>query len=134
MSVEKTVRIVLAAERLQALPSRLIELAHQRRGAQLEQQARHLRGIAEAGLHERLLEGGRFRLAVPEAPEVESHGARGRLITPEDHRAEVVADARALRVERGEQRAPVLGPHGEGESLALEVSGGQAMHLRVAES
>ena len=66
-------------QRLQTLAPGLIELAHQRRGAQLEQQPRSLGAVAKARLGERFGERRGLRLAVPEA-------SRGRCAPPAGRR------------------------------------------------
>ena len=76
-------------QRLQPPAPRLIELAHQRRATQLQQQARHLRAVVEASVRQGLPERRRFRLRVPEAPEVDAYRRLFPLDAAKDDQAEV---------------------------------------------
>ena len=64
----------------------------------------------------------RLGLAVPEAPEIDAHGPGIRLIPAREHEVEVMADARAMRIELPYQRRPVARAHGEREPRLAEAS------------
>ena len=120
-------------QRLQALAPGLIELAHQGRGAQLQQQARDFRAVCETGARQRLRQRGGFRLAVPESSQIDAHGARIGLRPALHQQAKVAADPCAVRIELLRERGPVARIHGERQALARQRLRRQRMDLRVGE-
>ena len=129
----RDVREQCRQQRLQTLAPGLIELAHQRRGTQLEQQPRGLGAVAKARLGQRVGERRGLRLTVPEASQVDTYRRRLVAARAEQHQAEVTADALAVRRERGLERSPVALPHGERDALAVQRLRGQPVHLLVGE-
>ena len=118
---------------LQALAPGLIELAHQGRGAQLQQQARDFRAVAETGARQCLHQRRGFRLTVPEPSQIDAHGARVGLSPALHQQAKVPADPCAVLIEFLREREPVACAHGECNALARERLRRQPMDLRVAE-